>query len=105
MDKKTTSVMAITGFILAIFSLMLSWIPFINSIAYIPAILGLVFGIIGLVKIKKNKNKGKALAIAAIIMSLVTFNVVLVTQQMLGNAINTNIREGGCWDTSCGSRR
>ena len=56
--------MAVAGFVLSIIALV------INLYA-IPAILGLVMSIIGLIQINKGGYKGKKLAIAGLIMSII----------------------------------
>ena len=58
------------------------WIPFVGFLPILLAVVGLVLGVIGLVK---NKNKGKGLAIAGTIVSGVALLVsALITIVMIG---------------------
>lgn len=88
MENKGKSAMAITGFVLAIIAALLSAVPIVNNFAFVLAVLGFVFGIIGVVKIKKGKSGGMGIAVAAIIIALIAVGVVLATQAMYGKAVD-----------------
>lgn len=88
MKQDKLSVSAIVGLVLAIIALLLSAVPIINNFAFVLAILGLVFGTVGLVKVKKGKRTGKSVAIASIAISLIAFVIVLASQSMYGAAID-----------------
>jgi hypothetical protein len=75
---------AISGFIIAILAILGSAIPIFNNVSFFFAIVSLVLGVIGLIAIKRNKRVGQGLAIATIILSVLTFVVVLVTQSFYG---------------------
>ncbi len=64
MEEKRNNALAITGFVLSLVSLL------INPVAII-SILGLIFSGIGLSKVKVT-NSGKGLAIAGIIISILS---------------------------------
>lgn len=88
-DKtERTSGLAIAGFIIAILAILGSWIPIVNNVSFFFAIISLVFGIIGLVAIKKGKRIGQGLAIATIILSVLTFVVVIGTQALFSKAVD-----------------
>lgn len=80
--------MAITGFVLGVIALLTSFLPIINNASFIFAVLGLVFAIVGFVGISKGKKSGKGLAIAALIICVVSGVVVLATQTAYSNAID-----------------
>lgn len=80
--------LAIAGFIIAILALLGSWMPILNNVSFFFAIISLVFGIIGLVAIKKGKRVGQGLAIATIILSVVACVVVIATQSFYGKVID-----------------
>jgi hypothetical protein len=80
--------LAIAGFIIAILAILGSAIPIFNNVSFFFAVVALVFGIIGLVAIRKGKRAGQGLAIATIILSFVTFVVVLATQSFYGKVAN-----------------
>lgn len=75
--------MAITGFVIAGVSLILCFIPIINTFAFFLALVGLVFGIVGLVRTRKGATR-KGLAVTAVIVSVVSGAGVLVSQAVYG---------------------
>ena len=83
-----TSAMAITSLVLGIIAILLSWVPIINNIAWILAIIGTIFGIIGLVQTAKKPSQktGKGLALAGLILSVIAFVLVIATQQVYVDA-------------------
>lgn len=84
-DKtERTSGLAIAGFIIAILALLGSWVPILNNVSFFFAVISLVLGIIGLVAIRKGKRVGQGLAVATIILSVLTFVVVIATQSFFG---------------------
>jgi hypothetical protein len=84
-DKtERTSGLAIAGMILAVFALLGSWVPIINNLSFILAIISLIFGIFGFVSIKKGKRVGQGLAVATIILSVIAGGIVLATQSFFG---------------------
>lgn len=71
-----TSGLAITSLVLGIFAFIFIWIPVLGQVL---ALLALIFGIIALVKIKKNHTiKGKALAIIGIVLAGVAIVYTLI---------------------------
>ena len=83
---QSKSGMAIAGFVLGIIALLTSFLPIINNFSFFLAILGMIFGIVGMVGISKGKKSGKGLAIAAIVICVVSGVVVLGTQSMYSAA-------------------
>ncbi len=83
-----TSGLAIAGLIIAIFSLVTSWVPILNNVVFFFAIISLILGIIGYRSIKKGKRVGQGLAIATIIISLVAGGLVLATQAFYGEVVD-----------------
>lgn len=83
---RKNNALALTSGILGICFVVLAMIglvfPFLFLIAVLPGILGLIFGIIGLVQLKKHREQaGKGWAIAGIILgalSIVTMCVFLI---------------------------
>lgn len=72
--------MAIAGFVLGCVALFTSFIPIVNNLSFVLALLGLIFAIVGLVGVVKGKKSGKGLAIAALAICVVSGAVVLATQ-------------------------
>jgi hypothetical protein len=67
--------MAVAGFVLALIGLLLCWVPVINLFGDFLAVLGLVFGGVGM---SRGRNGGKGLAIAAVAMALVALAVSII---------------------------
>lgn len=72
--------MGVAALILGIVSTIFGFVPFCGIIAFVPAVVGLILGIIDIVqKSKKNEPRGMAIAgviltgIAIIVISLWTF--------------------------------
>ncbi len=82
------SAMAITSFVLGIIALFTSFLPIINNLSFFLALLALIFGIIGFVGIKRGKKSGKGIAIAALVISILSCVIVLATQSMYSDAID-----------------
>lgn len=92
--------MAIAGFIIAILAILGSWVPILNNVSFFFAIVSLILGVIGLIGIRKGKRVGQGLAVATIILSVLTFVVVLATQSFFGkvadevsNSINESVSD------------
>ncbi|NCD00289.1 MAG: DUF4190 domain-containing protein [Bacteroidia bacterium] len=75
-----TSGLAIAGLVIAILAILGSWVPILNNVSFFFAIVSLIFGVIGLVAIRKGKRVGQGLAVATIIISVLTLVVVISTQ-------------------------
>lgn len=81
--------LGIAGFVLAIVAAVTSFIPIVNNLSALLAVIGLVFSIIGLVSGAKGKRSGKGLSIAAVVINVVAFAVVLATQSFYSAAIDS----------------
>lgn len=82
--------LAITALVLGIITLLLCWVPIFNNIIFIVAIVGLIFGIIAMVMVKKNptKRRGFGMALAGLILSVVSIAGVLITQSIYSKALD-----------------
>jgi uncharacterized membrane protein len=87
--EKKLSTGALVGLILGIISLLLSAIPIINNFAAVLAIIGLIFGIVGVVGTKKGKRRGKGLAIAAVILTILSIIMVFASQAFYGSVLDS----------------
>lgn len=88
MPNQPRSVGAIIGLIVGIVALLGSWVPIFNNFAFILALVGLVFSIVGLVGVLRGKKSGKGLSIAAVIVCVLSCVVVLGTQSMFSAALD-----------------
>ena len=86
-DSKPKSAGAIVGLVLGIIALLTSFLPFINNFSAVLAVVGVVFAIVGLVGTLRNKKSGKGMAIAATIVNVLAFIIVLATQSSYSAAI------------------
>lgn len=71
---------AITALVLALVALVLSWVPIVNNLAAVLAVAALVFGIVALVGALRKGRPGKGMAISAVVVAVVSFVIVIVTQ-------------------------
>lgn len=72
--------LAIASLVLGIIALLLSWIPIVNNLAAVLAVVGLALGIPALVLARKGTHQGSGLAIAGLVTSAVALVVVIATQ-------------------------
>lgn len=85
---KRKSAMAITALVVGIVALLTSFLPIINNLSFILGLLGVIFAIIGLVGTMRGKKSGKGIAIAALIITVLSCVIVLATQSMYSAAID-----------------
>lgn len=79
--------LAIAGFVLGLLALLGSWIPFVNILAIVLGVVGLVLAIIGL-STSKRKGSGKGLAIAGLVMSLLGILFAIVVNVAVVDAVD-----------------
>ena len=85
---KAKSGLAIAGLVLGIIALLTSFLPIVNNLSAMLAILGVIFAVIGLIGTLRGKKSGKGLAIAATVINVLAFAVVMGTQSMYSAAID-----------------
>ncbi|MFC4760889.1 DUF4190 domain-containing protein [Fructobacillus durionis] len=78
-------VLAILAIVFGAIGLAFSWVPIINNMAAIFAVVGAILGIIALVKNRKSK---KTKSIVGLVLSVVAFFIVLSTQNTYSNEID-----------------
>ena len=93
---QSKSGMAIAGFVLGIIALLTSFLPIINNFSFFLAI-------VGMVGIMKGKKSGKGLAIAAIVICVVSGVAVLGTQSMYSGALDSATSSATTTSTSASS--
>lgn len=87
--RKPFSALAITALVFAVIAALLSWVPIVNNIAFLIAGIGLVFACFAIHATRaKGARRGKALAVAALVVSLVAGGLVLGTQSVYGKAMD-----------------
>lgn len=80
--------LGIASLVLGIIAIVGSWIPILNNVSFLIAVIGLILGIVGIVAIRKGKVGGKGLTIAAIIINVVAIVIVICTQWVFGKALD-----------------
>lgn len=81
--------LGITGFVLSIIAVLISWVPIVNNFAAILGAIALPFAIAGIVVTRrKGKKRGRSLAIAATIIAVLSIVFTLATQGMYSKAID-----------------
>lgn len=74
--------MGVAALVLGIISILISWIPCVGSLALIPAIVGLILGIVDTVQ-KSKKGEKKGLAIAGIVLTAIAIVVIIIMSFIL----------------------
>lgn len=80
--------LGIASLVLGIIAIVGSWIPILNNISFLLAIIGLILGIVGIFSIRKGKVGGKGLTIAAIVINVIAIVIVVCTQWVFGKALD-----------------
>ena len=80
--------LGIASLVLGIIAIVGSWIPILNNISFLLAIIGLILGIVGIVSIRKGKVGEKGLTIAAVIINIIAIVIVVCTQWVFGKALD-----------------
>ena len=83
--KQESKVLGILAIIFGAIALLGSWVPIINNISFLFAIVALIFGIIGLFV---NRKRPKTLAIIGTVLSIVSIAIVLGTQAMYSKSLD-----------------
>lgn len=83
--EQERKVLGILAIVFGGIALLGAWMPIINNLSFIIAILALILGIIGLFI---NKKRQKTLAIIGTVIAVVSMAIVLITQTMYARALN-----------------
>lgn len=79
--------MGIAALILGIISIIIGFIPLCGSIAFIPAVVGLILGIVDTVQ-KSKKDEKKGISIAGIVLSALAIVIISLWVFLFGVAIS-----------------
>lgn len=82
------SIAAIVALVLGVIALISSWVPFINNVSFVFALVGVVFAVVGLVGTLRGKKSGRGLAIASVVVNAAAVAIVLATQSAYSAAID-----------------
>lgn len=88
--RRGTSALAVTGLVIGLVSLLLAFVPIINNFAFVLALVGLGFGIAGVVTTSRRlpTRKGKGLAWAGTTLSALAVIGVLASQAFYGAVLD-----------------
>ncbi|PUB32258.1 hypothetical protein C8K30_101783 [Promicromonospora sp. AC04] len=78
--------LAVAGFVLALVGILFAFIPIVNVVAIPLGALGLVFGVIGIVK-ARSRGVGMGLAVTAVVLSVLSVVVFVVANATLFAAV------------------
>lgn len=78
--------MGIAALVLGIISIIIGFIPLCGSIALLPAIIGLILGIVDVV-LKKKKGEKLAVSIAGLVLSAIAIIVIIFWVFVFGVAV------------------
>lgn len=87
-QPKSVSATAIVGLVLGILAIAGCWIPIINNISFFGGLIGLVFSIIGTVGTVRGKSNGKGIAIAGLVLNVLSMVLVLWLQSLWSAALS-----------------
>lgn len=80
--------MGVAALILGIVSVIIGFIPLCGSIAFIPAIIGLILGIVDTVQ-KSKKGEKKGVSIAGIVLSAIAIVIISLWIFVFGVAVSS----------------
>lgn len=86
--NKPTSAAAIVGLVLGILAIVTSWIPIVNNLSFMIGAVGLVFSVVGVVGTVRGTKGGKGLAIAALVVNVLSLVIVLGLQSSWSAALS-----------------
>lgn len=91
--KPATSGMAIASLVLGILAILFSFIPVVNGFSFVLVILGIIFGIVGIVGTGVGKKGGRGLAIAGLVISVIACIVTIAINALFVAAVDSVTNE------------
>jgi hypothetical protein len=80
--------LAIAAMVLGIIALLLSWVPIVNNLAAVLAVVGLALGIPALVFARRGTHGGTGLAITGLVTSVLAIVLVIATQALYSSVVD-----------------
>src|SRR3712207_55943 len=74
--------------VLGIIALLISWIPIVNNLAAVVALVGLGLGIPALIRARRGTHGGTGMAIAGLVTSVLAIVLVILTQLLFVKALD-----------------
>jgi hypothetical protein len=93
---KPSNGLGLTGFVIGLVGLVLSFIPLIGVVAWPLVILGIIFSAIGISKAAKGRATNKGMAITGLVVSIVGLVVcvlwaAVIVYEITGDAANVDV--------------
>ncbi|MEV4602017.1 DUF4190 domain-containing protein [Amycolatopsis sp. NPDC049253] len=79
--------LGVAGFVLGLVGLVFAFIPIIGVIAWPLTILGVIFGVVGIVRVNKGEADNKGMAITAVVLSAIGLVICVVWTVVVGAAV------------------
>lgn len=80
--------MGVASLVLGIVSVIFAFVPFCNTIAFIPAVIGFVLGIVEVV-LKGKKQEPKGMGIAGIVLNACALVLIIIWIIGVGAAVSS----------------
>jgi hypothetical protein len=80
--------LAVASMVLGIIALLLSWVPIVNNVAAVIALVGLGLGIPALLRARRGTHSGMGMAITGLVISVLAIVVVFATQAFYADVID-----------------
>ena len=74
--------MGIVGLVLAIIAAATSFMPIVNNFSFFLALISAILSLVAVISCARGKKSGKGVAIAGLVVSIISIVVVLATQSM-----------------------
>jgi hypothetical protein len=84
--------MGTAALVLGILAIVLAFIPIVGFFSYPLAVLGIVFGLVGVSRAKKRHATNKGVAISGLIASVVGFVLVIISTVIYFGAIGAGVK-------------
>jgi hypothetical protein len=84
--------MGTAALVLGIPAIVLAFIPIVGFVSYPLAVLGIIFGLVGVPRAKKGHATNKGVAISGLIASVVGFALVIVSTVIYVSAIGAGVK-------------
>jgi thiamine transporter ThiT len=85
--------MAVAALVLGILSIVLSWIPYVD---FVLAVLAIIFGAVGLSAANKRGGAGKGMAITGLVLGVVTIVLGIIFIAVVYSAVVNTCGVYGC---------
>lgn len=84
--------MGTTALVLGILAIVLAFVPILGFVSYPLAILGIVFGLVGLRRVSRRRATNRGVALTGLISSVLGFVLVIVSTITYVGAINAGVQ-------------